>query len=272
MMKEILETKVGKKELAFFFLGQNSFLLKDSTNILIAIDPYFSRHPKIKYVHKEPPMDAEEFKVDYVFCTHDHLDHTDPTTLSKIAEASPKALFFGPAPSCKRMRTAGIPQNRIYKLEANSTIKIAEVSVTAISSLVGNENKPAWNPWEEKWTDHYGYIFDFGFVRVYNMGDSSPEMAKNPKQVLNPVVKLKPDIIILPIIGDYPERKPTDALAFTKILEPKIVIPCHYSCFKTSKSEWPRTINPEVFASLFKEIPDIKPIIIDYKGKYIYKA
>ena len=56
MMQEILSTKVGHRELAIFWLWQNSFVLKTPQGTLIAIDPYLSHSvnkyedPNLKYV------------------------------------------------------------------------------------------------------------------------------------------------------------------------------------------------------------------------------
>jgi L-ascorbate 6-phosphate lactonase len=266
LMDDISSAKVGEKQLAIFWLGQNSFVFKTHMETLIAVDPFFSRPTptgvKIEdfYVHVEPPVKAEQFKVDYVFCTHDHLDHTDPSTLSKISEYSPRTVFLGPPESYDHFLRIGIPESRARSLKANETVEIADFMVSATNSLVGSEKRGDGKPW----TTHYGFIFDFGFVRVYNMGDSSVEMAAEPVKVLEMVVKLSPEIAILPIVGDFPERKPEDAFRFARILKSRIVIPSHYGCFKN------RTIDPEVFLHMFRDDLGIKPIAIDYMAKYIY--
>jgi L-ascorbate 6-phosphate lactonase len=266
LMDDISNTKVGEKQLAIFWLGQNSFVFKTHGGTLIAVDPFFSRPTPADvaienfYVHEEPPVKAEQFKVGYVFCTHDHLDHTDPATLSKISEHSPRTVFLGPPESYDHFLRIGIHESRARSLKANETIEIADFMVTPTNSLVGSEKRGDGKPW----TTHYGYIFDFGFVRVYNMGDSSPEMAAEPVKVLEEVLKFSPRIAILPIVGDFPGRKPEDALRIARILKSRIVIPSHYGCFKN------RTIDPQVFVDMFKDDPGIKPIAIDYMGKYIY--
>jgi len=268
LMDDILRTKVGERELAVFWLGQNSYVFKTSRGTLIAIDPFFSRltpsgvRVEDFYVHVEPPVKPEKFEVDYVFCTHDHSDHTDPVTLSIIAKHSPRTVFFGPPESYDHFLRIGISPSKARSLKADETVEVADFKVTPVNSLVGSERDEKGNPW----TTHYGYVFDFGFVKVYNMGDSSPEMAAEPMRVLKNVMKFSPDIAIFPIVGDYPGRKPEDAFRFAKILNPKIVIPCHYDCFKN------RTIDPQVFVDMFRDEPGIKPVVIDYMGKYIYKA
>ncbi|MCW4037822.1 MAG: MBL fold metallo-hydrolase [Candidatus Bathyarchaeota archaeon] len=256
-MDEINAVKIGSGELGIFWLGQNSFIIKTSTGGLIAIDPYFSRTPRFKYIHEKPPICSEDLRVDFVFCTHDHLDHTDPDTLSKVVQHSAKTVFLGPKESCDRFLNIGISPQRIKKLEANETIALKEFKVTPLYSI------PPTVPVN---TTHFGYIFDFGFVKAYNMGDSNKSMVDDPTTVLGAVAEHAPEIAMFPIIGDFRGRTPRDAYEFSKILRPKIVIPCHYGCFTN------RTIDPHIYANLFDDTSDIQVVIIDYKGHYIYKS
>jgi L-ascorbate 6-phosphate lactonase len=256
LIDEIRAVELGEGELAIFFLGQNSFTFKTPGGTLIALDPYFSRGPRYSYVHPEPPIRPEEVLVDYVFCTHDHLDHTDPDTLPAIAENSPGTLFLGPPESHIHFRTMGIDPQRSKGLEEGVTLDLADFKVTPLHSVPPSQAR----------TTHYGYVFDFGFTKVYNMGDSSPGVVENPREILDPVARHSPEIAIFPIIGDFPGRKPEDAFLFTQILRPRVVIPCHYDCFTD------RTLNPQVFADMFKESDEARPVIIDYEGKYIYRT
>jgi L-ascorbate metabolism protein UlaG (beta-lactamase superfamily) len=256
-MDDISAVKIGNGELGIFWLGQNSFIIKMSTGSLIAIDPYFSRSPRFNYIHEQPPIHSEDLRVDFVFCTHDHLDHTDPDTLSNVAQHSSKTVFLGPKESCDRFMNIGINPLRVKQLEANETITLEGFTVTPLYSIP---------PTEPVNTTHLGYVFDFGFVKAYNMGDSNASMVDDPMTVLGEVAKHAPEIAMFPIIGDFRGRKPRDAYAFSKIIRPKIAIPCHHGCFTD------RTIDPQIFANLFKDTSDIQVVIIDYKGHYIYKS
>ena len=254
-MQEIVETKLAYRQVALFWLGQNSFILKTFGDSLIALDPYLSRTSPIEtYIHPEPPIRPEEVKVDYVFCTHDHSDHTDPDTLPMIAESSPRAFFLGPPESYDHFLRMGIDHEHAGVLSPGLTMSFGDFTVTAFFSV----------PPGEEATTHYGYLFDFGGLKIYNMGDSSASVTSNPEPVLKPIAKARPDIAIFPIIGDYPERRPEDALKFAKIVGPKIVIPCHYECFAN------RTIDPTEFTRLFTDASVIKPVVIGYAEKYLH--
>ena len=256
-MDEIDAVKIGDGELGIFWLGQNSFIIKMSSGGLIAIDPYFSRTPRFNYIHEQPPIRSEDLCVDFVFCTHDHLDHTDPDTLAKTAQRCSETVFVGSKESCDRFMSIGISPQRIHKAVVNETVTFDGFTVTSLHSIP---------PTESLNTTHLGYVFDFGFVKAYNMGDSNMSVVDEPMTVLGEVAKHAPEIAMFPIIGDFKGRKPEDAYEFSKILRPKIIIPCHYGCFTD------RTIDPQIFANLFEDTSDIKVVIIDYKGHYIYKS
>ncbi len=256
-MEAINAVPAGRGELGIFWLGQNSFLLKTAAGGLIAIDPYFSRTPRFHYIHERPPIRPEDLRVNFVFCTHDHVDHTDPDTLMQVTQHAPETVFLGPRESCDRFRGLGIPPRRITQLHANESLALDGFTVTPLYSIP---------PTEPATTTHLGYLFDFGFVKVYNMGDSNQAMVDAPLTVLEDVVKHAPEIAMFPIIGDFRGRQPRDAYAFSLILRPKIVIPCHYDCFAD------RTIDPRVFADLFTGTSGIQVVIIDYNGHYLYKS
>ena len=97
------------------------------------------------------------------------------------------------------------------------------------------------------------------------MGDTSRSVVENAAAFLREVYEESPDIAMLPIIGDTPDRKPEDAYILAKAIRPKIAIPCHYECFAD------RTIDPEKFVQLFKDEDETKPVVIPYKGMYIHR-
>jgi L-ascorbate 6-phosphate lactonase len=262
VIDEIREAKVRKGEVQIFWLGQNSFVLKTPQNKLIAVDIYLSRDEKLHYLHPEPPMRPEECQFDYFFCTHDHLDHTDSLTLPIIAKTFPAATFFGTPQSCDHMLKLGIGRDRVNSLKAGVTIHVDGFKVTPYYSISPDEVS------EENTTTHFGYLFDIEGIRIYNMGDSSRAMLKNPREVLEPVAKASPHIAMFPILSDllpHGIRKPEDAVIFAKLLNPEVVIPCHYNLWSGD------TINPQDFAKLF-DSTKIRPVVIPYKGSYVYKA
>jgi len=259
MIDKIHGTHISKEELGIFWLWQNTFILKDSNGTLVAIDPHLVKNPNAQYL-SEPPIKPEELQVDYVFCTHDHWDHADPRALPLIAQSSPKTIFLGTQECRQRFLNVGIPLERTQGLDAGVTAKFDGFKVTPLYSV------PPKVATSIRLTTHFGYVFDFDPIRLYNFGDSTPDTVADPTSVLEEVAKYHPEIAIFPIIGDYPARRPEDAVTFARTLKPKVVIPGHYGCFSD------RTIDPNVFLKLMKSVPDIETVIIRSGGWYIHKA
>ncbi|MEM2905659.1 MAG: MBL fold metallo-hydrolase [Candidatus Bathyarchaeia archaeon] len=258
LMEEVLEARVAPDELAVFWLGQNSFILKTSRGTLVGIDLYLSRVYAVeRHKYADPPIAPDHVVVDYAFSTHDHLDHLDPYTVPGILKCSPRAVFVSTPEGRKHLVKLGVPPSQAVGMKAGEAMRFGELEATAFYSI---------DPREKPDTTHYGYVFSLPVGKLYNMGDSSPGVVEHPLNVLKPVIEARPDIAMLPIIGDYPGRRPEHALVFAKVIKPRIVIPTHYGCFTN------RDVDPAEFTRLFADLPDIKPIVIDYKGKYTYRA
>jgi len=259
MISNIIESRISEGELGVFWLWQNSYILKSPERVLVAIDPYLVRHEGAQHV-VEPPMRPEEMQVDYVFCTHDHWDHANHETLEIIAKSSPKTIFLGTPECYQRFLSVGIPAERARTLGPEETVALRGFKATALYSI------PPTTSTAMGQTTHYGYVFDFGFVRLYNFGDSIAETVTHPLSVLGAAIRHHPEVAIFPIVGDFPERKPEDAVAFAKIVKPKVVIPGHYGCFVD------RTIDPKIFVGLMKEVYGTEAVVIERGGLYVYKS
>ncbi len=255
LMNEILDAKCDKEELIIFWLGQNSFIFK-SSHSLVGVDLYLSRvYNRENHLHETPLISPDEVVVDYIFCTHDHLDHLDPYTISFIYDHNPEAVFISTSEGKNHFRNLGIPEKQAIAMTHSEELKFGDFMTTAYYSIP-KENNPD--------TTHLGYLFTFEACKIYNMGDSDERTSINPVTVLEPVVKEGPDVAILPIIGDIPSRTPLHALRFAELLNPKIVIPSHYGCFEG------RNVDPRRFSELFIN-HSVKPVIIDYGGNFKIK-
>lgn len=252
-MEEIIRAEVAPGTLAVHWLGQNSFVFKGASGKLVGLDLYLSRERDLSnFVHPEPPVSPDQMPLDYVFCTHDHGDHTDPHTLPIIAEHSPKALFLGTPEAQEHCIRMGIAAERTRGLQVGETVELEGLTVKAFRSPV------------PEGTSHYGYLFDFDGITVYNMGDSGPEGIEDPDAFLAPVAAEGPEIGMFPVIGDYAGRRPDHALTFGRAAGVKAVIPTHYSCFRS------RTIEPAEFLAVFEGEEEIVPVAVPYNEMYVY--
>lgn len=255
-MDDIIQAEISPSTLAIHWLGQNSYVFKGASGKLVGLDLYLSRERDLSnFVHPEPPVAPDQMPLDYVFCTHDHGDHTDPHTLPIIAEHAPDALFLGTPEARDHCLRMGIASERTRALQVGETLELEGLTVKAFRS-----------PVDEGSTSHYGYLFDFDGIRVYDMGDSGPEGIEAPDAFLSEVSAEHPEIGMFPVIGDYAGRRPDHALVFGRAAGVKAVIPTHYSCFRS------RTIDPSEFLAVFEDESEIVPVVVPYNEMYLYSS
>jgi len=111
----------------------------------------------------EQVMDA-----DWVLITHAHIDHCDPHTLPKLAQASPQAKFFGPAPVVARLMEWGIDSSRIL-LATEFWIPLADtLQVLAVPAAHPEIDRDAQGQ-----LICVGFVLDYAGQRIYLAGDTS---------------------------------------------------------------------------------------------------
>lgn len=213
---------VAPGSVAIMWLEQSHFVLKTTWGELVHVDPFLSRtvSPE-KHIRPLPLLDPDRAPADYVFLTHDHRDHTDPDTLLPMAKVSPACRFFGPRESCARLLRLGIEPARIVEVVEGENVRLNGFAATAVY---------AENTSEHDATTHLGFVFEFDGIRIYHAGDTR----KHPERYasrLEPVHGLRPDVLIVPINEGYNNPGPAGAARLTEIVDPRMVIPCHYDCF-----------------------------------------
>lgn len=177
-------------------LGQAGFrLLFDDT--VVYIDPYLSNHvAQVEGSHLErmlpiPFMPDTVVDADWVFISHDHIDHCDPLTIKPLSLASQKCRFVCPSGVAKKLMAWGISKNRV--------ILTAETEWTTLSATLRVTAVPAAHP--EIYRDDNGQALCVGFIfehkkrRIYHAGDTSVtnDFLKTLKQFM-PI-----DIAFLPV-------------------------------------------------------------------------
>lgn len=234
------------------YLGQEGFRLSDSRTTVV-IDPYLSDsvdrlagfpagYWKRNYV---PPVRPEDLRgVDLVLCTHDHLDHTDPTTLRAMAAASDACLFAGPRISVEAMLAAGLPQERTRVLNAGTPYAHRDVAVEPVPAAHEDYEVDAAGCHR-----FLGYLIRWGGRTLYHAGDTvvTPELSAR-------LAREQIDIGFLPINGGDEARRAmgvvgnmnaADAAALAARHHFKLVVPMHHDLYpcngeklETFLAEW----------------------------------
>ena len=253
--EKIRDHQVPPGHVAIWWLGQNSFVLKDSS-ALIMVDPFFSRPGRAeRYIHAEAPLRGDELSPDAVFCTHSHWDHTDPPFLSELAEHSPTTRFFGPPESGQEMVKAGINGDRVIGLQAGQTVELGAATAEVVFSKTRQVSD----------VTHYGYIFTMGDgVRVYNTGDMMRGATGEP-DLMQPLRQAAPQVALItmsPTEEEFPDFE--EAARLAQEIGASVAIPSHYHCFAD------RTFDPKGFAAMLRDGEAVQPAIIEHCGVYLH--
>ncbi len=270
LKNRLLNTKLTEDQIAFFYLGQEGFLLMYQ-NTYILIDPYLS-----DYVDRNCSTDSLQWKrnyappispssldfIDYVFCTHDHYDHMDPDTLDAIYKVNQNTKFIIPAGSYSSMEAIGIPSSNLILASAETTLDFLNFRVTPLASAH-----------EELSVDHegnylhLGYRFSFGSCSVYHAGDCCvydglSDSLKGTDILMLPIngrgyYKLKEDII-----GNMSFE---EALLLSKEAGVQMIIPMHFDLYQVNG------LNPSYFVDLlYREFSYLSFHIFSVGEKYVY--
>lgn len=227
----------SKSMVSYRTLGQSGCRIEYDDTV-IYMDPYLSNSvqeldaPDLERLIPIPFQPGEVTDADWVLITHEHMDHCDPHTLPKLADASPNSHFMGPPPVLKKLREWGIPGQRCYSSDEvwkalSKTIKVLSV--------------PAAHPVAER--DEAGRLLTVGYVleiegkRIYLAGDTCVTT-----ELIDTLNSLRPIYTaILPvnehnyfrgrrgIVGNMSVR---EAFLLADEIGVKTVIPVHWDMFE----------------------------------------
>lgn len=236
LLEDIKEAGKDDKSFHLWWLGQSGFLIQWQGKHLL-IDPYLSDSLTRKYANTEKPhirmtelvIDPSYLDfIDVVTSSHNHTDHLDAETLIPIIRANPGIQMV--VPEANRDFVA----NRM-QLEPNFFIGLNDKETTKVNGFVFTGVPAAHEDIErdEKGRCKFmGYVICFGDYCIYHSGDTIWH-----EDIVVSLKQHKIDVAILPINGSDPKRKvagnlnANQAVQLAKLVNAKLVIPCHYDMF-----------------------------------------
>ena len=208
------------------WLGQAAFRIKSPGGKTIVIDPWITNGPKAPAPYKGDL--AALGKVDLLLVTHAHVDHIgDAPALAKLNNT----VLYGPADMITPLTTLGVlPANLTHRFNKSGNVTpLPGIKVTAVKAehsslyvfpnpITGkNESHPAG--------EAVGYIIELenGF-KIWHMGDTG--LFGDMKFIAE---YYKPDLVLLPIGGNFTMGPEDAAYAIRTWINPKIALPMHYN-------------------------------------------
>lgn len=213
------------------WIGQSGYIL-DAIGIRLLIDPYLSHSIFALQGLKRMfpiPVATKELRPDYIYCTHDHLDHFDPQTILPILQSFPLCKIIGPASVIEHAIKLGINRGNTILLDQYQELALAGLKLTATPAIHSD-------PFST------GLLIEAKQHKVYFSGDTiyTPELAHR----LTEMTGTKLDLFFVCINGKLGNMNAQDAATLALALNPETVVPNHYGLFAEN------TANPQHFAAL----------------------
>ncbi len=220
--------KNDSKTIGITWLGQGGFAFETDKTKLI-VDPFLSDIVEVEQGLKrliDPPVSIEELQPDFIFITHDHLDHFDPVALPQIHDTYPEVSIFGPQSVINKAKALGFNESVLFGVKVAQKINAGDIEITVVPAFHSDPHA-------------VGCLIKVGELNVYLTSDT---VFNN--ELVSAIKELSPNgiqIFITCINGKLGNMNWQDAAHFAQILNPDYAIPMHYGMFAEN------TENPEFF-------------------------
>lgn len=238
---DIATAQPPSQAVAMWWLGQASVVLR-AAGTTIYIDPFLSEYPG----RLAPPLvTPEAAAADYVLCTHEHIDHFDPQTLSGMAQAAPHARFVVPLHLVEQVTALGISAERVLGMQPGEVLHLGAITLQAVPACHGLNAPPAHYGFDfveregKNLYRYLGYILEIAGVRIYHAGDTVIYDG-----LVERLRQQEIDVAFLPIngrsyfreqrdiVGNMDEREAADLAAAAGV---KLLVPIHYDMFAANQ-------------------------------------
>lgn len=229
---EIASLNVKKGEIAVFWLGQAGFVIKDGEGTILAIDPYLTDCvERIAGFKRLSPrlLAPDELEPDLLLTSHDHPDHFDVDAVPQLM-ANGRTRLLGSVTAAGMALDMGIDRGRITAMKPGDTMQRGSIRIKAVFADHG-----------ELAPDALGFMLTLGDIKVYYAADTAyhPQVVKTAREE-------KPDIILVPINGQYGNLSEQEAAWLARDSGAKVAVPCHFWTFIIHRGD------PQLFADAMK--------------------
>lgn len=201
--------------------------------------------------HQMPLLPEDVQRVDHLLLTHEHYDHFDPVGLKNLA-IQPQMTVAPKACHEELVEVAGLPLESITEASYGLTLDYEAFSLQVIPAA--HKNTPG----------ACGYLIQTRHGNIYHPGDG--QFDHDDKEL---VTSLDVQFLLLPI--NDTNLGVGFAALLTQLLQPTVVIPCHYGygyppvrSFAGSPAEFVTAL-----AARSYDIPKTDIVILNPGGKYV---
>lgn len=237
LLTDIREADDGADHFVIWWLGQSGFLVKWDRQFLL-FDPYLSDSLTAKYAGTDKPhlrmtelvIDPARLDfVDVITSSHNHTDHLDADSIAALRQANPDLKLVLPAANIDFARerlAASCPE--LIGLDEGMELALGQFKFTAVAAAHNEITRDA-----EGRCHCLGFIVEFGPWCIFHSGDTLWH-----RGIVPALLSKKPDLMLLPINGNKPERRVagnlngSEAAALARACDARMVIPCHYDMFE----------------------------------------
>jgi L-ascorbate metabolism protein UlaG (beta-lactamase superfamily) len=265
LIQEINTCPVPPNHGAFWWLGQQSFIVKLGSDILY-LDPFLT---PLKSRNTPPLLRPDELtNATLILGSHDHLDHIDRRCWPAIAAASPSAKFV--VPKLLRgtiVRDLNLPDDRVLGVDEGLTVRAGSVTITAVPAaheFLDTDPATHLHP-------YVGFIIEGNGICLYHAGDSC--LYEGMQAALR---RWKLDLAFLPINGRDAKRYASNCIGnmtyqeaadLAGAIRPGLTVPAHFDMF-TGNSE-----NPQLFIDYMKvKYPHLATMIPQHSQRTLFTA
>ncbi|MBD3240854.1 MAG: MBL fold metallo-hydrolase [Chitinivibrionales bacterium] len=235
LIRDIDTAEVRPGSLCFWWLGQQSFVVK-TADAIIYLDPYLSDNAR----RRTPPLLRPEqiMHADLITGSHDHADHIDRPVLPTLMAASPPAVLIIPRAVAAGFDAVPDATERIVAIDDEESVRVGQTTVTAVRAAHEHFDRH-----DTLGYPYLGYVIESAGVTIYHAGDTCMW-----EGLVSRLQRWQLTAAFLPINGRDAQRLRRgcignmtyqEAVDLAGALKPEMVVPAHYDMFDDN-SEDPR--------------------------------
>ena len=208
--------------------------------------------PRSLYLETEhyPLSGSEIERADYVLLTHDHTDHCEPKSVKALARHNPKII--SPKSCHKMLVEEGVSPNLLEEATHGTSFQADEFTIKVqYAHHKGSAGA-------------CGFILETRYGNIYHPGDGNFDHLYKSENC-----DLEVDYLLLPI--NDTNLGVGFAALLTRILQPRVVIPCHYGFWSPpvrSQGGHPAEFVTALAARNY-HLPATDIVILNPGGKYV---